>query len=66
MKKVISFYFYIFILLCLCISCTTKHTELKNLSVPILSFTLSSEDGGEIVVHTVYDKKGNLTGVEIE
>lgn len=29
-------------------------------------FTLSSEDGGEIVVHTVYDKKGNLTGVEIE
>lgn len=29
-------------------------------------FTLSSENGGEIVVHTVYDKKGNLTGVEIE
>lgn len=29
-------------------------------------FTLSSEDGGEIVVHTVYDKNGNLTGVEIE
>lgn len=29
-------------------------------------FTLSSENGGEIVVHTVYDKNGNLTGVEIE
>lgn len=29
-------------------------------------FILSSENGGEIVVHTVYDKKGNLTGVEIE
>ena len=29
-------------------------------------FTLSSENGGEIVVHMVYDKKGNLTGVKIE
>lgn len=56
MKKVISFYFYIFILLCLCISCTTKHTELKNLSVPILSFTLSSED----VTAFVMDKNGYM------
>lgn len=29
-------------------------------------FTLSSENGGEIVVHMVYDKKGNLTDVKIE
>lgn len=27
-------------------------------------FTLSSEDGGEIVVYTVYDKSGNLTGIK--
>lgn len=27
-------------------------------------FTLSSEDGGEIVVYTVYDKNGKLTGIK--
>ena len=29
-------------------------------------FSISSEDGGEIVVHTVYDKNGTLTGVKVE
>ncbi|MCI7472879.1 MAG: M56 family metallopeptidase [Clostridiales bacterium] len=29
-------------------------------------FTLSSEDGGEIVVYTIYDKNGTLTGVKIK